>query len=77
MALLFMAYIFIWSLISRKTFKPIFDDVGSEPFAKRMLDLLPVLLLTGAVIGSIYSGVATEAAALGVLATCRTHITFL
>lgn len=36
---------------------------------KRLAGLLPVLLLIGAVIGSIYSGVATatEAAALGVL----------
>ncbi|AXI46862.1 C4-dicarboxylate ABC transporter permease [Sulfitobacter sp. SK012] len=69
LALLFMGYIVIWSLINRKTFKPIFDDVGSEPLGKRMFDLLPVLLLIGAVIGSIYSGVATatEAAALGVL----------
>ncbi|WP_299285615.1 TRAP transporter large permease subunit [uncultured Tateyamaria sp.] len=69
LALLFMAYIAVWSLINRKTFNPIFDAVGSEPFLKRMADLLPVLLLIGAVIGSIYSGVATatEAAALGVL----------
>jgi C4-dicarboxylate transporter DctM subunit len=69
LALLFMAYIAVWSLLNKKTFKPIIDAVDTESLAKRMFDLMPVLLLIGAVIGSIYSGVttATEAAALGVL----------
>jgi tripartite ATP-independent transporter DctM subunit len=69
LALLFMTYIAVWSVINRKTFNPTFDEVGSEPLFKRLLDLMPVLLLIGGVIGSIYSGIATatEAAALGVL----------
>ena len=69
LALLFMAYIAIWSVLNRHTFKPRIDDVGTESLFKRMVDLLPVMVLIGAVIGSIYSGVATatEAAALGVL----------
>lgn len=69
LAMLFMAYIAVWSVINRKTFNPTFDTVGSEPMLKRMMDLMPVLLLIGGVIGSIYSGIATatEAAALGVL----------
>ncbi len=69
LALLFMAYIVAWSLINRKTFNPTFDAIDTEPLLKRLMDLLPVLLLIGGVIGSIYSGIATatEAAALGVL----------
>lgn len=69
LALFFMVYIVIWSLINRGTFNPIIDTVDTESFAKRMMDLLPVLFLIGGVIGSIYTGIATatEAAALGVL----------
>ncbi len=68
LALFFMAYVAIWSILNKKTFKP---DLTFETthLARRLLDLLPVLFLIGAVIGSIYTGVATatEAAALGVL----------
>jgi len=69
LALLFMAYIALWSLVNRGTFQPRIDMVGSESIGRRVLDLLPVLILIGGVIGSIYSGVATatEAAALGVM----------
>ncbi len=69
LALFFMAYIAIWSFVNKGTFKPIIDAVDTESLGRRVADLLPVLLLIGAVIGSIYSGVATatEAAALGVL----------
>lgn len=69
LALFFMIYIVGWSLLNRRTFKPKVDLVDTESLAKRLGDLLPVLCLIGAVIGSIYSGVATatEAAALGVL----------
>jgi C4-dicarboxylate transporter DctM subunit len=69
LALLFMLYIMIWSILNRRNFNPVYDSVGDEGLGKRLAGLLPVLLLIGAVIGSIYSGVATatEAAALGVL----------
>jgi C4-dicarboxylate transporter DctM subunit len=69
LALLFMTYIVIWALLNRKTFNPVYDSVGSEPLLRRMMDLLPVLMLISGVIGSIYSGIATatEAAAIGVL----------
>lgn len=69
LALFFMIYIVGWSLLNRATFKPKVDLVDTESLARRLGDLLPVLCLIGAVIGSIYSGVATatEAAALGVL----------
>ncbi len=69
LALFFMIYIIGWSLLNKGTFKPKIDLADTVSFAKRMSDLLPVLVLIGAVIGSIYSGVATatEAAALGVV----------
>ena len=68
LALLFMAYVACWSLINRGTFNPI-QDVDVSSLGRKLADLLPVLLLIGAVIGSIYSGIATatEAAALGVV----------
>jgi tripartite ATP-independent transporter DctM subunit len=62
-----MVYVVGWSLINRKTFQPVQEvDIGG--IGRRLLDLLPVLLLIAAVIGSIYAGIATatEAAALGV-----------
>ncbi|MCR9257140.1 MAG: TRAP transporter large permease subunit [Alphaproteobacteria bacterium] len=68
LALMFMAYVFVWGLIS-----PDVDKAGrsgeSGARLRDILGLLPVLLLIAGVIGSIYSGVATatEAAALGVL----------
>ncbi|MEM9267724.1 MAG: TRAP transporter large permease subunit [Pseudomonadota bacterium] len=69
LALLFMLYIAVWSLVNRGSFKPLTDAVTTEGLGRKLADLLPVLLLIGAVIGSIYSGIATatEAAALGVL----------
>lgn len=62
-----MVYIAIWSLINRRTFQPL-QEVDLGNIGRRLLDLLPVLLLISAVIGSIYAGIATatEAAALGV-----------
>ncbi|TYC66352.1 TRAP transporter large permease subunit [Stappia sp. BW2] len=68
LALLFMAYIAVWAKINRGSFNPV-QDLDTFHLARRLLDLLPVLVLIAAVIGSIYSGIATatEAAALGVL----------
>lgn len=68
LALCFMAYVIVWSLVNRRSFHPVVD-VDASGMGRRLLDLLPVLCLIAAVIGSIYSGVATatEASALGVL----------
>lgn len=67
LALMFMAYIVLWSLLNRSTFNPV-QDLDVSGLTQRLVDLVPVLLLITAVIGSIYSGIATatEAAALGV-----------
>ncbi len=68
LALMFMTYIVLWSFLNRKTFNPV-QDFEMSSLGRRLADLLPVLCLIGAVIGSIYSGIATatEAAALGVV----------
>ncbi len=68
LALMFMAYIVLWSFLNRKTFNPV-QDFEVSSLGRRLANLLPVLCLIGAVIGSIYSGIATatEAAALGVV----------
>ncbi len=68
LALMFMTYIALWSFLNRKTFNPV-QDIEMSSLGRRLADLLPVLCLIGAVIGSIYSGIATatEAAALGVV----------
>ncbi len=68
LALCFMAYIAVWGMLNPDaTRKGIDTDTVSK--LRRLLDLLPVLGLISAVIGSIYTGIATatEAAALGVL----------
>ena len=68
LALFFMIYVAGWALINKKNFNPKIDT-DEAPLMQRLADLLPVLGLIFAVIGSIYSGIATatEAAALGVL----------
>ena len=69
LAALFMGYIIVWSLFNPSQIpardKPM--SFGAKLYASR--HLIPVVLLIGAVLGSIYSGVATatEAAAIGVL----------
>jgi tripartite ATP-independent transporter DctM subunit len=69
LATLFMGYIVVWSLLNPEQI-PAPDPATSlaqKLYASR--HLIPVVLLIGAVLGSIYSGVATatEAAAIGVL----------
>ena len=68
LALCFMLYIAVWAMLNPAAIKTEMDtdDVSKT---RRLLDLLPVLILIVSVIGSIYSGIATatEAAALGVL----------
>ncbi len=68
-ALIFMSYVIIWSLINKKTMPKILEEYSFIEKIKRSKQLLPVIILIVAVIGSIYTGIATatEAASLGVL----------
>ncbi len=70
LALLFMGYIFIWGLRHPEQNRPSSTEKTSfmqKLYASRTL--IPVVLLIAAVLGSIYSGMATatEAAAVGVV----------
>jgi tripartite ATP-independent transporter DctM subunit len=69
LALIFMSYVIIWSLINKKEMPKIYEEYSFLEKIKRSKQLLPVILLISAVIGSIYTGVATatEAASLGVV----------
>jgi tripartite ATP-independent transporter DctM subunit len=69
LASLFSGYLGVWSAVNRKRVPPP-DQVMS--FGQKLHEsrhLIPVVLLIGAVLGSIYTGVATatEAAAVGVV----------
>ncbi len=68
-ALIFMSYVIIWSLLNKKEMPKILEEYSFFEKLKRSKQLLPVILLISAVIGSIYSGIATatEAASLGVV----------
>ena len=68
-ALIFMSYVIIWSLINKKEMPKIIDEYSFLEKIKRSKQLLPVILLISSVIGSIYTGIATatEAASLGVV----------
>ncbi len=68
-ALIFMSYVIIWSLINKKDMPKILEEHSFIEKIKRSKQLLPVILLISAVIGSIYTGIATatEAASLGVV----------
>ena len=68
-ALIFMSYVIIWSLINKKSMPKILEEYSFLEKIKRSKQLLPVIILILAVIGSIYTGVATatEAASLGVV----------
>ena len=68
-ALIFMFYVIIWSLINKKQMPKIIEEYSFLEKIKRSKQLLPVILLISAVIGSIYTGIATatEAASLGVV----------
>tara|TARA_A100001011_G_scaffold400028_1_gene511833 strand:- start:5207 stop:6517 length:1311 start_codon:yes stop_codon:yes gene_type:complete len=69
LALLFMTYVIAWSLRNKKIMPVISEDFSFLEKIKKSGQLLPVILLIFAVIGSIYAGIATatEAASLGVL----------
>ncbi len=68
-ALIFMSYVIIWSLINKKSMPKILEEYSILEKIKRSKQLLPVIILILAVIGSIYTGIATatEAASLGVV----------
>ncbi len=68
-ALIFMSYVIIWSLLNKKDMPKIIEEFSFLEKLRRSRQLLPVILLILGVIGSIYTGIATatEAASLGVL----------
>ena len=68
-SLIFMTYVIIWSLINKKIMPKILEEYSLIEKIKRSKQLLPIIILISAVIGSIYTGIATatEAASLGVL----------
>ncbi len=68
-ALIFMSYVIIWSLFNKKDMPKINEEYSFLEKVKRSKQLLPVIILISAVIGSIYTGIATatEAASLGVV----------
>ena len=68
-ALIFMSYVIIWSLINKKEMPIILEEYSFLEKIKRSRQLLPVIILISSVIGSIYTGIATatEAASLGVV----------
>ncbi len=66
---LFVGYVVIWSLLNRDKIPRETTKYSFVKIISRGKRLLPVLLLIGGVLGSIYSGIAspTDAAAVGVL----------
>ena len=68
-ALIFMSYVIIWSLVNKKDMPKMIEEYSFFEKLKRSKQLLPVIILISAVIGSIYTGIATatEAASLGVV----------
>jgi len=69
LAVIFMLYVVIWSIIHKKQMPTISENFSFLEKIKKSKQLLPVVLLITAVIGSIYTGIATatEAASLGVV----------
>ena len=68
-ALIFMTYVMIWSLINKKYMPTFKQDLSLMEKVRKSGKLIPVILLIVSVIGSIYTGIATatEAASLGVV----------
>ncbi len=68
-ALIFMTYVMIWSLINKKSMPAFKQDFSLMEKVRKSGKLIPVILLIVSVIGSIYTGIATatEAASLGVV----------
>ena len=68
-AIIFMLYVIVWSIINKKEMPTFNEKFSFSEKIKRSKQLLPVIILITAVIGSIYMGIATatEAASLGVV----------
>ncbi len=68
-AAIFMLYVIFWSLLNKKIMPKSFENFSFFQKIKKSKQLLPVIILILAVIGSIYTGIATatEAASLGVV----------
>ena len=69
LAVIFMVYVITWSIINKKEMPFSNESFSFSEKIKGSSQLLPVIMLIIAVIGSIYAGVATatEAASLGVV----------
>ena len=69
LAVIFMVYVITWSIINKKEMPTTNESFSFSEKIKGSSQLLPVIMLIIAVIGSIYAGVATatEAASLGVV----------
>jgi C4-dicarboxylate transporter, DctM subunit len=69
LAAIFSAYIAVWSLANAKLIPPADAPMSFKQKLHESRNLIPVVILIAAVLGSIYSGIATatEAAGLGVL----------
>lgn len=69
LALMFMTYVIIWSLVKGGSAEDADPNTTWKDRFSALLQLLPVIALIAAVMGAIYSGVATatEAAVLGVV----------
>ena len=69
LALIFMAYIAFWSLRNKALIPPADAPMSLREKLYESRNLIPVMLLIGAVLGPIYTGIATatEAAGLGVV----------
>jgi C4-dicarboxylate transporter DctM subunit len=69
LALLFSGYLVVWALLNPKLVPPRDARLSFGAKLRESRHLIPVMLLIAAVLGSIYSGIATatEAAALGVV----------
>lgn len=66
---LFVGYVIVWSVLFPHTIPQEDEQLSLAEKIKRSRGLIPVVLLIGGVIGSIYSGIAspTDAAAVGVV----------
>ncbi|MBI2771594.1 MAG: TRAP transporter large permease subunit [Burkholderiales bacterium] len=69
LASLFSGYLVVWALLNKGRIPPPTEVMSFRQKVYESRHLIPVVLLIGAVLGSIYSGVATatEAAAVGVV----------
>ena len=69
LAVIFMVYVITWSIINKKEMPTSNESFSFSEKIKGSSQLLPVIMLIIAVIGSIYAGIATatEAASLGVV----------